>query len=79
MPLVLYTWLATLMLNRYRSNNVIIFYRDAHMAVKVAALDDPPQVCSLQLTKSKRSASARSYHHEVTQRVQAGVEETRLA
>ena len=53
MPLVLYTWLATLMRNRDRSDNVMIFDRDVHMAAKVAALDDPPQVCSLQLTKQK--------------------------
>ena len=79
MPLVLYTWLATLMRNRDRSDNLMIFDRDVHMAAKVAALDDPPQVCSLQLTKQKRSDWARSYHHEVTQRVQAGVDQTRLA
>ena len=57
----------------------MIFNRDVHMAAKVAALDDPPQVCSLQLTKQKRSDWARSYHHEVTQRVQAGINQTRLA
>ena len=79
MPLVLYTWLATLMRNRDRSDNVMIFDRDVHMAAKVADLDDPPQVCSLQLTKKKRSDGARSYHHEVTQRVQVGVDQTRLA
>ena len=79
MPLVLYTWLATLVRNRDRSDNIMIFDRDVHVAAKVAALDDPPQVCSLQLTKSKRSDWARSYHHEVTQRVQAGVDQTRLA
>ena len=67
------------MRNRDRSDNVMIFDRDVHMAAKVAALDDPPQVCSLQLTKSKRADWARSYHHEVTQRVQAGVDQTRLA
>ena len=50
-----------------------------HIAPKVAILDDPPQVCSLQLTKSKRADWARSYHHEVTQRVQAGVDQTRMA
>ena len=55
MPLVLYTWLATLMRNKYRTDNVMIFDRDVHMAAKVAASDDPPQVCSLQMTKSKRS------------------------
>ena len=60
MPLVLYTWQATLMLNRDRSDNVMIFDRNVHMAAKVAALDDPPQVCSLQLTKSKRADWARS-------------------
>ena len=48
-----YTWLATLMRNRNRSDNGMIFARDVHMAAKVANLDDPPQVCSLQLTKSK--------------------------
>ena len=57
----------------------MIFDRDLHMAAKVAALDDAPQVCSLQLTKPKRSDWARSYHHEVTQRVQAGIDQTRLA
>ena len=79
MPLVLYTWMATLIRTKDRSENVIIFHRDVHMAAKVAALDDPPQVCSLQLTKQKRSDWARSYHHEVTQRVQAGIDQTRLA
>ena len=39
----------------------MIFDRDVHMAAKVAALDDPPQVCSLQLTKQKWSDWARSY------------------
>ena len=39
----------------------------------------PPQVCSLQLTKQKRSDWAQSYHYEVTQRVQAGIDQTRLA
>ena len=57
----------------------MIFNRDVHMAGKVAPLDDPPQVCSPQLTKSKQSDWARSYHHEVTQRVQAGVDQTSLA
>ena len=52
----------------------MIFDPDVHLAKKVAALDDPPQVCFLQLTKSKRSDRARSYHHEVTQSVQAGVD-----
>ena len=66
MPLALYTWLATVMRNRACSDNIIIFDRDVHMAAKAAALDHPPQVCSLQLTKSKRADSARSYHHEVT-------------
>ena len=66
MPLVLYTWMATLMRTKDRTENVMIVDRDVHMAAKVAALDDPPQVCSLQLTKQKRSDWARSYHHEVT-------------
>ena len=79
MPLVLYTWLATLMRTKDRTEHVMIFDRDVHMAAKVAALDDPPQVCSLHLTKQKRSDWARSYHHEVTQRVQAGIDQTRLA
>ena len=79
MPLVLYTWMATLMRTKDRKENVTIFHRDVHMAAKVAPLDDPPQVCSLQLSKQKRSDSARSYHHEVTQRVQAGIDQTRLA
>ena len=79
MPLVLYTWMATLMRTKDRTENVMIFDRNVHMAAKVAALDDPPQVCSLQLTKQKRSDWARSYHHEVTQRVQAGIDQTRLA
>ena len=69
MPLVLYTWLAMLMRSRDRSDNVMIFDRDVHTAAKVAALDDPSQVCSLQLTKQKRSDWARSYHHEVTHHV----------
>ena len=47
---------------------------DVHMA----ALDDPRQVRSLKLTKSKRSDWAQSYHHEVTQRVQAGADQTRF-
>ena len=72
MPLVLYTWMATLMRTKDRTDNVMIFDRDVHMAAKVAALDDPPQVCSLRLTKEKRS-------DEVTQRVQAGIDQTRLA
>ena len=79
MPLVLYTWLATLMRNRDRSDNVMIFDGDVHMAAKVAALDDPQQISSLQWTESKRSDWARSNHHEVTQRVQAGVDQTRPA
>ena len=79
MPLVLYTWMATLMRTKDRTENVMMFDRDVHLAAKVAALDDPPQVCSLQLTKQKRSDWARSYHHEVTQRVQAGIDQTRLA
>ena len=79
MPLVLYTWMATLMPSKDRTENVMIFDRHVHMAAKVAALDDPPQSCSPQLTKQKRSDWARSYHHEVTQRVQAGMDQTRLA
>ena len=79
MPLVLYTWMATLMRIKDGTENVMIFDRDVHMAAKVAALDDPPQVCSLQLTKQKRSDWARSYHHEVTPRVQAGIDQTGLA
>ena len=79
MPLVLYTWMATLMLTEDRTESVMIFDRDVHMAAKVAAVDDPPQVCSLQLTKQKRSDWARSYNHEVTQRVQAGIGQTKLA
>ena len=79
MRLVLYTWMATLMLTKGRTEKVMIFDRDVHMAAKVAALDDPLQVCSLQLTKQKRSDWTRSYHHEVTQRVQAGIDQTRLA
>ena len=35
--------------------------------------------CSVQSTKQKHSDWARSYHHEVTQRVQAGIDQTRLA
>ena len=77
-PLVLYMWMATLMRTKDPTENVMIFDRDVHMAAKVAALDDPPQVCSLQLTKQKRSDRARSYHHEVTQRVEAGIDQTRL-
>ena len=57
------------------TENVMIFDRDVHMAARVAALDDPPQVYSLQLTKQKQSDWARSYHHEVTQRVQAGIDQ----
>ena len=59
--------------------NVRIFDRDVHMAAKVAVLDDPLQVCSPQLTKQKRSDWAQSYHHEVTQGVDAGIDQTRLA
>ena len=51
---MLYTWMATVMRTKDRTENVIIFDRDVHMAAQVAALDDPPQVCSLQLTKQKR-------------------------
>ena len=79
MPLVLYTWMTTLMRTKDRSEQVMIFDRDVHMAAKLAALDDPPRVCSLQLTKQKRSDWARSYHHEVQQRVRAGIDQTRLA
>ena len=79
MPIVLYTLMATLMRTKYRSENVMIVARDVHMAAKVAALDDPQQVCSLQLTKQKQSDWARSYYHKVTQRVQAGIDQTRLA
>ena len=79
MPLVLYTWMATLMRNKDRTENVMIFDRDVQMAAKVEVLDDPPQVCSLQLTKQKPSNWARSYHQEVTQRLQAGVDLTMLA
>ena len=62
-----------------RTWKVMILDRDVHMAAKVAALDDPPQVCSLQLTKQKGWDGARSYHHEVMQRVQAGIDQTTLA
>ena len=79
MPIVLYTWLTTLMRNRDRSDNIMIFDRDVQMAAEMAALDDPAQVCSLQLTTSKRSDWAQSYHPEVMQHVQAGVDQTRLA
>ena len=79
MPLVLYTWMATLVRTKDCTENLMIFDRDVHMAAKVAALDDPPQVCSLQLTKRKRSDWARSYHHEVTQHVQAGMDQITLA
>ena len=78
MPLVLHTWLATLMRNRDRSDKIIIFDRDVHMPAKVAALNDTSQVCSLQLKESKRSDWARSYNHEVTQLVQTGVQQTKL-
>ena len=37
MPLVLQMWLAMLMRNRYRVDNVMTFDRDAHMAANVAA------------------------------------------
>ena len=79
MPIVLYTWMATLMRTKDRTENIMIFDGDVHMAAEVAALDDPPQVRSVQLTKQKRSDWARSYHHEVTQRVQGGSDQTRLA
>ena len=52
----------------------MIFDVDVHMA----ALDDRRQVRSLTLTKSKRLDWTRSYHHEVTQHVQAGGDQTRL-
>ena len=71
--------MAMLMPNRYRSDNVTIFNRDVHMAARLAALDDPPQVWSPQLTKGKQSDLARSYHHEVTQLVQARIDQTRLS
>ena len=67
------------MAHRDRSASIMMFDCDVHMAAKVATLDDPPQFCSMQLTKSKRSDWARSYDHEVTQRVQAGVDQTSLA
>ena len=79
MPLVLYRWMATLMRTKDRTENVMIFDQDVHMAAKVAALDDPPQVCSLQSTKRKRSDLARSYQHEATRRMQAGIDQCRLA
>ena len=79
MPIVLYTWLTMLMQKRDRSHNVIIFDRDMHTKANLAAFHDPPQVCALQLIKSKRLDWARSYHHEVMQRVQAGVYQTGLA
>ena len=79
MPLHLYMWIATLMRTKDCTENVMICDRDVHMPGKVAALDDPPQVCSLQLTKRKRSDGARRYHHEVTQRVQARIDQTRSA
>ena len=52
--LVLYTWMATLIQTKDRTENAMILDRDVHMAANVAALDDPPQVCPLQLTKQKR-------------------------
>ena len=79
MPLVLFTWMATLMCTKDGTENVMIFSCDVHMAAKVAALDDPSQISSPQLTKQKRSDWARSSHHEVTERVQARIDETRLA
>ena len=60
MPLVLYTWMETLLRTKDRTENVMIFDSDVHMAAKVAALDHPPQVRSLQLTKQKRFDWARS-------------------
>ena len=71
---MLYTWMATLMRTRDRTDNVMMFDRDVHMAAKVEALHDPAKVCSMQLTKQRRSDWARSYHHEVTQRVQTGID-----
>ena len=71
--------MVTLMRTKDSTENVMIFDWDVHMAANVAALDDPPQVSSVQLTKQKRSDWARSHHHEVTQRVQAGIDQTRLA
>ena len=79
MPLVLYTWMATLMQTKDCTEKVMIFDHDVHMAAKVVALGDPPQVSSLQLTKQNRSDRARSYHHEGRQRVHAGIDQTRLA
>ena len=79
MPLVLLTWVQKLMRNREHSGNVLIFDHDVHIAAYVAALDDPRQVCSLHFTKQKQSDWAQRYHHEVTQRVQAEIDQTRLA
>ena len=79
MPLVSYTWMATLMRSKDHTEIVIILDHDVHMAAKVAALDDPSQVCSLQLNEQKRSDWARSYHHGVKQRVHAGIDQTGLA
>ena len=66
MCLVLSMWMLTLMRTKDVVENVIIFHRDVYMAAKVAALDVPPQVCSMQLTEQKRLDMARSYHHEGT-------------
>ena len=55
LALVLYTWQATMMRNRDRSDHVMIFDRDLHMAAKMAASEHPPQFGSLQVTKSKQS------------------------
>ena len=68
MPLVLYMWMATLMRTKDRTVNVMIFDRDVHMAATVAALAGPPQVCSLQFTKQKRSDWARRRCELVIQR-----------
>ena len=77
LPLVVHKWLAMLMRSRDLSDNVMILDRNVHMGAKVAALDDPPVVGSLQLTKVNRADWAQSYSHEVTQRVQTGVDQTR--
>ena len=76
---MLYTWMATLMRTKDSTESFMIVDRKLHIAAKVAALDHPPQVSPVQLTKQKRSDWARSYHHEVTQCVQAGMDQTRVA
>ena len=57
----------------------MILDRVVHMATKVAPLNAPPQICSLQWTKARRAESARDYRREATQHAQAGVDHTRLA